>query len=421
MNVFAEKVLIEAKKLFKKYDVLYISYDDFLEPLASAQIIPYLKGLARKGISCLALDFAKNKDCRSAKDVSRVEQELSSLGIRWRRLRYHKYPLVLSTFFDVIYGTCLSFWLIRKYEIKIVHARSYVAAIIALILQKICRVKFIFDMRGFWVDERVEAGIWKRNAWLYKLGKYFEQILLKNADVIISLTQAARKAIEKYPCLSGKQIDIVCIPTCVDLDRFRYKSNGAETKIGSSIKGKIVLAYAGSISTWFMPEQMLSFFQSAIRCIPLAHLLVLTKEKTLFEGILRDYGFRKDLVSVINAEHSLVADYLSLGRAGLAFYKPGSSRRGCCPTKIGEYLACGLPVIINSGIGDTEQILQKEQVGIIVKEFTNVEYERVSCRLQELLKDKTLGQRCRQAAYRYFALDEGIESYQQAYHKLLQR
>ena len=39
------------------------------------------------------------------------------------------------------------------------------------------------------------------------------------------------------------------------------------------------------------------------------------------------------------------------------------------PTKFAEYLARGLPILTNAGIGDSDEILQQERVGVIVEEF----------------------------------------------------
>jgi len=33
------------------------------------------------------------------------------------------------------------------------------------------------------------------------------------------------------------------------------------------------------------------------------------------------------------------------------------------PIKFGEYLCCGLPVIMTPGIGDTEEIIEKHRIG----------------------------------------------------------
>ncbi len=403
------------------FEVLYVSYDGILEPLGSSQIIPYLKGLSKKGVKYSMLSYEKQADLSRYGDVLKLEKELASHGIKWKRLKYHKSPPVISTFFDVLYGCIVSFWLIKKNRIKIIHARSYVASLIALILKKVCKVRFIFDMRGFWADERVEGGIWKSGSLLYRTAKYFERKFLWNSDGIISLTYAGKAEIENFSSLNKHRVNINVIPTCVDLTKFNLEGGSTLIPINAhNINNKFVLIYIGSISTWYMPYEMIDYFYAVQKYIEGAHFLVLTKEKILFEDILKTKKFNSSTISILNAGHELISSYLLLGKVGIAFYKPGYSRKACCPTKFGEYLACGLPVIINSGIGDCDDIILKERVGVIINEFSLKEYERAIIELMKLLDEgDALKKRCRETAEKYFSLEMGVERYRDIYSKLL--
>ena len=96
--------------------------------------------------------------------------------------------------------------LYRKAPFDIVHCRSYVAAIAGVILKKRRGAKFIFDMRGFWADERVDGGIWKAGGLLYRGAKKVERWLLSNADYVVSLTQAGVDEIEEFPYLKDTNL-----------------------------------------------------------------------------------------------------------------------------------------------------------------------------------------------------------------------
>ena len=156
----------------KQYDLLYITYDGLLDPLGNSQITPYLKGISKKGIKSIILSFEKADSLRMSSDISKIAHELKDHGIEWRRLKYHKRPVVLASLFDILHGLFVSARLAAKHKIKIVHARSYVVALIALVLKRIYKMKFVFDMRGFWVDERTEADIWKKGGLLSKIARY---------------------------------------------------------------------------------------------------------------------------------------------------------------------------------------------------------------------------------------------------------
>jgi len=80
----------------------------------------------------------------------------------------------------------------------IVHARSYVASVIALFLKKFTNVGFVFDMRGFWADERVDGGLWRPDSPLFRVAKWFERQFLLAADDVVSLTHAGVDEIQRF-------------------------------------------------------------------------------------------------------------------------------------------------------------------------------------------------------------------------------
>src|SRR6185369_11111518 len=123
-------------------------------------------------------------------------------SIKWIPLRYHKNPPVLSTLYDVwkLWQTVR-----REYKVnpfQIVHCRSYITSLIGLRIKQKWNVKFIFDMRGFWADERVEGGLWNLKNPVYKMVYRFfkkkEKQFLIEADHVVSLTHNAKKEIESW-------------------------------------------------------------------------------------------------------------------------------------------------------------------------------------------------------------------------------
>jgi len=394
-------------------NVLYISYDGLLEPLGKSQVIPYIIGLLEKGLKFNVMSFEKKRDTLDYASTLKLEKELKSKGINWVRLVYHKRPAVLSTIFDIFMGVITGIFLLKNNKINVIHARSYVPGIIALILRKFSRFKFIFDMRGFWADERVEAGIWKKNSLLYKAAKRLEKTLFLSCDEAISLTNKGKEEIETFDYLKNRLPRITVIPTCVDLERF------VQTR---HLANMFTIVYSGSVSTWILPKEMLEFFEIWAKSVSSSEFLVLTRENNSFMDVLKSVGKNNLPVSVLTVPYDVLSEYLSKASAGIAFYKPGYSRMGCSPTKVGEYLACGLPVVINAGIGDTEDIIRKERIGLIVEEFSPAEYERVSRELKLMLSnDAGLHKRCRKAAEKYFSLRQGIEAYNMVYERMLTR
>src|SRR5262249_17279107 len=111
--------------------VLYISYDGILEPLGYSQVLSYLKVLARGCRICL-VSFEKQQDWNKVAERERLSEEISLSGITWVPLRYHKRPSALATAWDILQGISVGGFLLLRHRLRIVHARSYVPAVMAL-------------------------------------------------------------------------------------------------------------------------------------------------------------------------------------------------------------------------------------------------------------------------------------------------
>ncbi len=396
-----------------KRPVLYITYDGILEPLGRSQIVPYVRGLAKEGERFIIISFEKPVDLLNIKVCKELGDLLEREGIEWKRLAYHKSPPVLSTLYDILAGSCCALRFVMCRNCAFIHVRSYVPAMIALLVHKLLGTDFVFDMRGFWADERVEAGIWKRGGGLYKAAKYFEKKFIGKAKAIITLTDAAQKEIEENFSSYDRSVYIDHIPTCVDLGRFALHDRAAPDSAGAGFG--LDMVYSGSASTWYMPRQIVEFYQKAFTSFKDTHLLVCTREPEIFMKIIRDAGLDRRLVAIKNVSYDDMPLHLKHAQVGLAFYKPGYSRMACCPTKIGEYLACGLAVVVTGGVGDTAGVLIGERVGVVINDFAEQEYARAISEVSVLVSEPGFRRRCRAAAEKYFSIEHGIARYKKMY------
>ncbi len=397
---------------------LYISYDGVLEPLGESQVVAYLEGLNGSDTRFTLLTFEKLQ-YETPEGIIEMRQRLGASNIQWIKLRYHKRPAVISTAYDIICGiiSCLS--IVKKEKIGVVHARSYVASLIALCLKKIFKVKFIFDMRGFWADERVEGRLWKGKGAVYKAAKYFEKCFFFNADEVVVLTEHAKGIIRKW----GYRTDNVSvIPCCANTNTFKFRSDFRDRiRQLHGLRDKFVFIHAGSLEYWYIKEHMLDYFSEAKKLVPNAHFLILAHCDK--ERILEFIQAKKDLsmsdFTIISARFSDMPGYLSAADAGLFFITPVFTKLASSPTKFAEYLSCGLPVIINDRIGDMEDYVIKNRVGVVIKNFCVDEYQKTFKEFMDLKKDPGLRDRCRRVACDNFGLETGVDKYLQVYSRLI--
>ena len=390
--------------------VLYIIYGGMLEPLGQSQVLAYQEHLSRAR-EIHILSFEKKQDWHRIKERTIVEERMFDAGIQWHPRRYHKNYSALATAYDILVGIISGLWLVCRYRLCVVHARSYVPSVMALVLKYLTGSKFIFDMRGFWADERVDGGLWPKGGRLYRVAKWFEQKFLLNADYVVSLTHAAIAEIESFAYLEGKVPPIAMIPTCVDVEQFLPEN--------SRPPGEFILGYVGSVGTWYLFEHVVEAFIVLLSLIPEASLLVINRGE--HEYIVKELGRRgvpPDRYQVKSASHAAVPAEMKRMHAGIFFIKPLYSKKASAPTKLGEFLACGIPCLSNSGVGDMAEILTKNNVGIALDGFTNTEIRKGIVEILALTSDGSSAERCRKTAKCHFSLEQGVKSYATIYNKL---
>ena len=394
-------------------EVLYISYDGILEPLGQSQVLAYLEKLAQIGWKINLISYEKRIDWCNKSHKLEVSLLIKRSGISWYPLRYHKKLPLLSTLYDVIRGFFLALWLSKRRPIGIIHVRSYVAAIIGLQLKRLKGLKLIFDMRGFWPDERIECGLWNRNSFVYLLAKKFERRFLLSSDIVVSLTNAGVQAMKEFSFLKNRQVRFEIVPTCTDMSRFRPASD--ETRDGS----EFVLGYVGSASNWYLFEPVLTFYRSLLQLRPDATLLILNRnEHKYIRNLLLQHQVDDSRVLVVSAPFEQVPIYMSRMSAGVFFIKPVFSKKASSPTKLGEFLSCGVPCVSNAGVGDVQEIVEENRVGILLRELSTHSCDRAAADLVNVVADLSTSARCINTARKYFSLDKGVKAYDRMYRSI---
>lgn len=392
--------------------ILYITYDGLLEPLGGSQVVPYLEGLARRGFRLSVMSWEKPEDLRDAGRLRRMRSRLVDAGVEWEWLRYHRRPSVPATAFDMARGVLRALGHDREAGRLLIHARSYVAGAIGLAVKELTRSPLIFDIRGFWVDERIEAGIWPAGSPVVSLARKVEGALFENADAVVTLTRASATSLREL-APRARPPTIRVTTTCVDLDRFRPAEDpsGLREELGIDPEGQVI-AYTGSLSTWYLAEETVRIGRE-FAARGGGTFLLLTRET---EHARRIVGDDADRTIVRTVPHEEIHRWLAAADAGLAAYRRGFSRRATAPTKIGEYLACGLAVAATDGVGDLSEQFEGSDAA-----FTFDSGRSAASVATELLAASRRPGRvdeARRLAERHYALADGVATYGDLYRNL---
>ena len=407
-----------------KIDILYLSYDGMTDPLGESQVIPYLKELSKRGHVISIISFEKKNRFKIHGD--RIKKSLQENAIFWSCFFYTKTPPVFSTLYDIIRLRKKAKLICKKNNVDVVHCRSYIASLVGVFLKKKYAVKFLFDMRGFWADERVEGGLWNLKNPLYKLVYQFfkkkEIQFLNMSDSTVSLTVNAVNEIRSWKTIRSS-LPITVIPCCVDMELFdRNKINpiikqNMKIKLGIT-EDDMVLLYLGSIGTWYLLKEMLLFFKYLCSSYSNAKFLFVTAEQ---RKVILDQAQAMDIsphmLIIKESSRQDMPYYISMAHAAVFFIKPVYSKKASSPTKQGEIMSMGIPILCNKDIGDTDKIIEENNCGAVVSNFSNDSFDDTIKKIDYLTtldKNKIV-----ETAKNYFSLQHGVEKYNDIYVSLL--
>lgn len=401
---------------------LYICYFGLREPLVQTQVLPYLREIVKGGFRVHLLTFEPEMKQRwPAAESAAMRAELLSQGIEWDALPYHKRPSALATAYDVLNGMMYVQRKVARNEIDILHGRIHVATLMGALARKLStrKPKLLFDIRGFFPEEYTDAGVWPRDGSLYRTVKRVERWLMQEADGFVVLTEKARSILFGEP--SGEHRPVEVIPCCVDLvGRFGPAQEAKAERIRAQLglDGRFVLTHVGALGGLYMTREIVELLAAARERDPSTFALFLTQsdpaELTL---LLNSAGFTERDMFISKVEPKEIPAYMSVADAGISFVQATYATQSRSPTKIPEYLAAGIPIIANAGVGDVDSMIRAEGVGVLVDDFSPDAYIKALDALEQL---GDVSAACRAAASRLFDLRTvGGPRYRRLYEKLL--
>ena len=404
------------------YKVLYISYDGMTDPLGQSQVLPYLTKLSKQGYAITILSFEKKHRYAAEKKI--IEKITNDASITWVPLFFTSKPPILSKMYDRWQMLRKASRLYKQEKFDIVHCRSYIAAEAGLRLKKKFGIKFLFDMRGFWADEKVDCGQWDQKKIIfrkiYRHYKKMEKQFLLNADAIVSLTQAAKDVMLGKQEYKGLSIEV--IPCCADLEHFDFnkipeqETSSLKKELGIPVNKKVI-TYLGSLGGWYMTDEMFSFYKRLLLKEPDLVMLILTKDDpSKVWGEVEARGIKREYVFIRYAGRNEVPRFLSLSDYSIFFIRPTFSKTASSPTKHAELMGMGIPVICND-IGDTGHIIEASGTGVVIKNFSEDAYDQAikELRTSSIPSRSTI----RKAAFDYFDLKKGAADYAKLYKRIL--
>ncbi|PSW62345.1 hypothetical protein C0W54_05770 [Photobacterium kishitanii] len=388
--------------------VLYLSYTGILEPLGKSQILAYLTRLS-SSYRFILITFEKKDDFDDKMQVDKLKVLCDEHNIIWKPRIYHKKPRLLATSWDLTNLISDIYKLNNKYNISFMHCRSYIPSIAAYLVGKVTKLPFIFDMRALWLEEMVDAERLKKDSIIYKVLKFFERKLFNDSAAIVSLTNAAVPYIlNQNPKLSKGKFSV--IPTCVDLTRFKDNVKESNQDIVIGTMGTI-------ISGWYHVDWLFETLKLSENIFENSKVKLITKDDQCFlYGLAKEYSIREIEIKSSNPED--IQSNINDITFAILYFTSGISKIGSAPTRMAEFLACGIPILGNEGVGDMANLIKQYNIGVVVKNSSEQALITALYEMKNLLADPDYSRRCKQAALDLFSADVGAKKYNKIYQRV---
>lgn len=366
--------------------VTYLSFDSMADGVGWSQVVPYVSGLARRGVEVTLHSFEKAEPDRL------VSERLAAAQVRWRP---HPFRVGGSAggLARVVQGAAL------VAGAELVHARSDMAAASTLVAG---RRAWVWDVRSFWREQRIAAGQIRAGSHPDRALRTVEGRAAARSTGVVTLTKAAVDVlVERHgPQMAAKS---QVIPTCVELERFTC----------SPLPPPVPLRFllAGTLSTVYDVPTMLALVKRVRRRRP-AELAVLTPQATAWDDHLAVAGITSARAGRAEMPARVAASHL-----GLSVLRPdlGVSSRAITPTKLGEFLASGRPVIVNAGLGDMDELIAAYDCGVVLRDRSEDGLEEAAEEIGRLMDDGGTPGRCRKLAESHFDVERGVDQLLELY------
>ena len=364
--------------------VTYLSMDPLSSTVGSSQVLAYIERLAHRGIEIDLVTFEHAVE-------PELTENLSGLGVTWRPQRFGLHGPVGGL------GRVLRAARAVR-GASIVHARSDMAAA-ATMLAGVDR--WVWDVRSFWADQKVATGVMPAGSPQVQVMRRVEGLAAHGSTAVIALTASAIDELDRrHGGVVSSKARVVT--TCVDLDRFG---------LSDPPPGLLRVLLAGTLNRYYDVESMLGLVAELRRRSPV-EFVVASPGDTDWEDELATIE-----ASRVSATPGEMAELVSACHVGLSVCRDdvGASLLAAMPTKIGEFLASGRPVVVNPGLVDAAQMLERDGCGIAFGSSSETGVVDAADRLEDLLADPRTPARCRSLAESHFDLDRGVDALVEVY------
>lgn len=353
----------------KKLNTLVFIYNSFNDPLFQNLVLSYIKTLStRIHGDYHIITFEQPAYAMTSEERKRVNKELAMNHIYWHPLSFHTGRfLLVKKAWDFMQAFFLVLKLRFKYRTQVIFSFANVASAIAIILKKLLRMKMIIYSYEPHSEFMADLGYWDRNGLKFRVLHYLETLAGKDADFVMTGTS---HMVDKLKA-SASNARLFRAPTAVDADDFQFNLDGRiSLREKLNVDDKQVFLYLGKFGGLYYTHEIPAICVQIIKEIPNAFFLVVTSNaikevNEMYAQVLNE----SDFYVTGNLTYMEVKEYISAADVGISGVPPSPSQKYRSPTKVAEYLLCGLPYITTTGVSEDDEVALANEVGVVIDHF----------------------------------------------------
>ena len=338
----------------KQKSISYIAFNDLYSGIFNSQVLEVLKLYERNNINIRLISFVSFKYYFYEK----------------RKIKnFYNKTIILPIIFGLKYWSLYRFILLFLiYNDKILLCRGIFSANLALISKR-KKCKIIYDGRGAINAEQIEYGVYNNTGLENKIYDLEKRAVLET-DYRISVSNKLLNY--WYREFNYKSKDHVVIPSSCSNN---YNNKVLDREDLNISENSILVVFSGSISKWHSYSKMISDFTKILNKNPRVNLLFLSKLNSHIALIKNKFAER---VFVFWVDPKDVFPYLNIADYGYVVREDSITNQVASPVKVAEYLSCGLKVLISKNLGDYSEIIEKNDLGYIIRNHNTINLEKVN-------------------------------------------
>lgn len=358
--------------------ILFTTFDSVHRGVGQTQVAELCRKLAARGIRVTVLSF-EYPDAES-------DAEFAYNGNpSWISLRFGPKGVVGGIY--RLAWLAIRSRLVRR--VDVIHCRGDLAFLASAGRRK----PRLWDMRAFWPQQRVVTGALSEKSIVTGLMLRVQRYCYRKASAINTLSREARDCLTEL--YGPSQTRSVVIPTSVNIERF-----GSPVTAGQP---PLRVVFLGSGNAFYDFPSMSILINQLRSMAPTQSFMVSeippNEEQDAFDAVVR-------------LEPSEVPEFVGSCHVGLAMCRDdaGVSLSGVAPTKVGEYLAAGIPVVVNSRLPMPTEAVGEVPWFIRVGR-RDLQENSAASRVLDLVQSEGLRDVCRRAAIDHYSLTRAVDQW----------